>query len=433
MEVNPITFMECAPDLCPENNYCRERQPRTHDELGTRNTVFSTPEILSIAENLLSERFGGAQKLLDNQELSGSGHAKVIRAKVASSPLLQHRSVILKYIPDSEDFLDDASLLREVVAYQFTNSLAEDIRPGPVLLAHDITRRILVITDSGDGDTFDSLLATKEVELRAQILRNLGRALGKMHAGTAGREKDFHILLSRMLRAHPDTAELQELRDHSLVESIRIGAELLNHVGLQVPATVAELSEQAQRRLDSGQHRAFTPFDLSPDNIIVAERTHFLDYEWAGFRDATFDVACVVAGFPQYVGSLPISDDEADLFIEAWVQEVRSLWPNVTNEERLHNRIVAALIGWAMAGVSLMCFGSLSNAMALEHEEDQVIHLLRTPDEGPFSTEEEIMRRDLYETFEALGRFAARGTDSRMPEVAHFARSVADRLAEAPR
>ncbi len=411
----------------------------------------SIDAIVEIAEELLSKRFGGSQRLSEVQQLGGSGSAVVLRARVASSPFLQQRSVILKYIPVTGTTLDDAALVREVVAYQFTTSLPEEVRPGPVLLAHDIDQRIIVLTDSGDGDTFEDLLNQRDPEIRMQILRNLGTALGRMHSGTAGREQDFQILLTRMLRQHPGSAEIQHLRDRSLLQSIQLGEELLRQAGFDVPEVVSELARESTGRLMSAHHRAFTPFDLSPDNIIVADKTHFLDYEWAGFRDVSFDLACVIAGFPQFVFSRPISDDESDVFVESWTQEVNSLWPNVNNEAHLHSRVLSALIAWAMSSVSLMHFGSLSNAVVTFHREGLISdedlriigppvgrepdlefagELLRTADRGPFTEDELLVRRDLYETFEALTRYAARGTEPYCEIVAAFGRQIAERVGE---
>jgi tRNA A-37 threonylcarbamoyl transferase component Bud32 len=402
-------------------------------------TKLKHADIVDTAEDLLSKRFGGTQELSEVAQLSGSGSAVVLRARVATSPFLQQRSVILKYVPEAGDPIDDAALIREIVSYQFTTSLSEEVRPGPVLLAHDVKKRIMVLSDSGDGDTFADLLQLDDPERRVAILRNLGSALGRMHAGTAQREQDFNILLTRMLRSHPESAEIQELRDTALLQSIQVGEDLLLKAGIEIPDLVSEFAAEGRNRLLRAHHRAFTPFDLSPDNIIVAEETHFLDYEWAGFRDVSFDLACVIAGFPQFLFSHPISDDEADVFVEAWAHEVNTLWPNVNNEAHLHSRIMAALLGWALSSVALLHFGSVSAAIGMLHEgEDQldpslikgVSDLLRPASHGPFTSEEVVVRRDLFETFEALARYAARGTDPSFGVIAAFSQGIADRVAE---
>ncbi|KQB85853.1 phosphotransferase family protein [Corynebacterium lowii] len=393
----------------------------------------SSQEILDRAEALLSKRFGGTQRCTDAELLTGGGNAVVQRVRLSPNPFLQERTAVVKYIP-----LSDAALVREVVAYQFTTSLSEEVRPGPVLLAYDVEQRIIVISDSGNGDTFADLLRTGDEERRINILHNLGQALGLMHAATAKREQDFLSLRSRMARSHPAAAQINQYRVASQEHGIRRGLELLRQAGITVPDAVEKTARQAMKRLRGGQ-RAFTPFDLSPDNIIVAERTHFLDYEWADFRDTAFDLASVVAGFPQFLSARPISDDEADAFIDAWAREVSELWPEVRDEAALRSRLVTALVGLALGEVTAMHLGTSHNLVhevalaagdsSIGLEEDQVLpveRLLRPACHDDFDRDEAMIRRDLYETFDALHRYSAREGGP----VAEFAREVVGRLNE---
>ncbi|AZA09171.1 phosphotransferase [Corynebacterium pseudopelargi] len=401
--------------------------------------------IVSTAEDVLSKRLGGVQKLKEVTRLSGSGTAVVARAKVAPSPFLQARSVVIKHVPETGELIDASMFLREVIAYQFTTSLNADVRPGPVLLAYDVDARIIVISDSGDGDTFAELLSTSKEALRMEILRNLGESLGKMHAGTATKEQHFDILLRRMLQKHPEIQQMHRFREHLLGLSIEVGMKIVAQAGIPVPEIVAEMAAESKRRLLRGQHRAFTPFDLSPDNIIVSESTHFLDYEWAGFRDVTFDIACVIAGFPQYLSSRPISDDEADTLIDAWVDEVGDLWPNVRNHQRLQARILIALVGWAFSSLAMMHIGSMTTAFADLYQlaqlegleavdadtvlgmlEQHHFNILQEAMEG--HEDYDLIRQDLYETFESVQRFAQRNADYRFPVVGEFAGAVVEAL-----
>ena len=91
--------------------------------------------VVEEASQMLSRRFGGEPELSDIETLSGSGNAVVLRARTTPSAFFPHRSVVIKYNPVTGHTIDDAALLREVVAYQFTTSLSEEVRPGPVLLA----------------------------------------------------------------------------------------------------------------------------------------------------------------------------------------------------------------------------------------------------------------------------------------------------------
>lgn len=400
-------------------------------------TVLSNDQIIELAESLLSHRFGGSQQLFDVEDLGGTGNSVVLRARVATTPFLQQRSVVLKYSPTTGDLLDDAAIVREVAAYQFTNTLPEDVRPGPMLLAHDIDERILVLSDSGDGDTLADLLVQPDPELRQHILRNLGTALGKMHSSTANQEANFNVLLTRMLRQHPTAEPTKDIRDRALIPAIGLGLSLVENSHIDVPVEVKDLAETAQRRLNASRTRGFTPFDLSPDNIIVAERTQFLDYEWAGFRDVYFDLACVIAGFPQFLSTRPINDDEVAVFLDAWVYAVRDVWPNVTQEEHLHNRIVTALVGWGLSSVAMMHFGSPNTAVeALAWSDPAVDHvggsdLLKSSHDHVFSSDEKLVRQDLYETFESFARFAGGGRAASSAVIAQFATEVAGRLKDA--
>ncbi|MDK8844983.1 phosphotransferase [Corynebacterium sp. MSK297] len=395
----------------------------------------SQEQLVSIAEDLLSHRFGGSQRLEEVEVLAGSGESTVLRARVASQPFLQYRTVVLKFVPMTGEVLYDAALMREVVAYQFTTALPENVRPGPMLLAHDIDQRLVVMTDSGDGDTFDDLLETAKHETRGHILRNLGSSLGRMHAGTAERENEFDILMTRMLKQHPQFGENQGVRDDALQQSILLGEQILEQSGFIVPQAFHDAAQIARQRVVGGSARAFTPFDLSPDNIIVAERTHFLDYEWAGFRDVSFDIACVVAGFPQFVFTHPITDEEADTFISAWKREIKEVFPKLVEPHNLHARVLAALVGWGLSTLATMSAGNLSGVVGMlqkgediSADLDQAAALLRTASADSFSDDELLARRDIYETFEAMSRFGDNGTEDTSAEIAEFARSIAQRV-----
>lgn len=404
--------------------------------------------VIAAAEDILTRRYGGEQRLVDAAVLPGSGPAAVYRAKVASNPFVQHRSVVVKYSPETGDPVEDAAHLREVVAYQFTTSLSDQARPGPVLLGYDVDKRVLILTDSGDGDSLDTLLAGTDPERRVAVVRVLGVALGRMHTGTADKEAEFNALFARMTRGRDGAAGVQKLRDRLLIHRIRIGLDMLRASGIAVPTEVALTASNIASRLLRGGNRAFTPFDLSPDNVIYAGGIQFLDYEWAGFRDATFDLASVIAGFPNYVFTSPISVDEAQVLIDAWVGEVDGVWPEVRNTDTLRARISAALIGWALSSLAVLNvnahdevwerdgdvtaefaaagvdIGASTRVEPFEVSGD----LLRPPAQGPFTHDEMLVRRDLHETFEALARFTAAGQDPAYRVISEFAAAVARQL-----
>lgn len=416
-----------------------------------------TQEIIRAAADILTKRYGGEQQLVDVERLDGSGLADVFRARVVNNPFFQHRSVVVKHSPATGDELADAAFLRETVAYQFATSLSEEVRPGPVLLGYDTAQRILIISDLGDGRTLADLLQDADPETHVDILRRLGRALGKMHAGTADDEDAFNVLFQRMTRSRKNSANLQLLRDRLLSHRIRIGVEFLENAGIDIPGEVRFAATNVRTRLLRGGMRAFTPFDLTPDNIIqTGSSFHFLDYEWAGFRDVTFDVAFVVARFPVFLAAQPFNAAATEAFVDAWLSEVRGIWPSVEHPDTLQARITAGLIGWAMSSVAML--DPVSPAELLEHdvklkedfeaagldvsdlgpleasveaEEQSADHagdVLRPPSKGPFTADEALVRRDLRETFESLAAFAGTGTDPAYRTISEFAQTLAERL-----
>ncbi|MCS4491060.1 MULTISPECIES: phosphotransferase [unclassified Corynebacterium] len=405
-------------------------------------------EIIAVAESVLSQRYGGEQRLAEVEELAGSGSAVVLRARVQPSPFLQQKSLVVKYLPGADHPATQSRLMREIASYQFTTSMPESVRPGPVLLAHDITQKILIISDAGDGDTVADLLNVASQTSRDTLLRGLGRALGQMHAATASREPDFRILLSRMLNQNDEIVALNNYREELISASIPFGIRLVETAGIEVPPEVKRVAATAARRLISGNHRAFTPFDLSPDNILVVKnRLHFLDYEWAGFRDVTFDVASVIAGFPHFISAQAMSDEEADLFIDAWVHEVANLWPNTASRARLNMRILTALVGWSFFSIALThidlddpqqakLLSSINEDASNTERLVQALYEAVDPwahelfDENAQKLEEDVLliRKDLQQTFEALRRFASRDLDEGILDVAQFAASMNSRL-----
>lgn len=413
-------------------------------------------QIIELAEGMLNHRYGGQQELTDPEELSGTGNTTVLRLRVTNNPLFTYRSVVVKYSPRTGDPIDDAAFVREVVAYQFTTSLSEDVRPGPVMLGYDLDKRAIILSDSGNGDTLATLLETSDEEQRVRLLRNLGTSLGKMHAATAGAETSFNILLARMVKNVEGAREVQLMREALLENRILEGLEIVRRAGIDVPKDVEAIADTVQVRMLHGGSRAFTPFDLSPDNILFADRTQFLDYEWAGFRDVMFDVAGVIAGFPQYITASPLSDEEVKVFVEAWSAEVGGAWPSVNNPDTLQARITASLIGWAFFSVSILYadgddtlsgtrYGKggwtvdadaqmgddadLFDPQIREEDVERGAQILRSSARQDFTPEEIAIRRDVAGTFDALARYAATGTEPAYAQISSFAASVAERLA----
>lgn len=325
--------------------------------------MHSVESTVEAAKHLLATRFGGSPELTHPEDLGGSGAALVLRCKVAPNPFLQERTVVIKKLPNStpgtgENLTpDELALLREVVAYQYTNTLGEHTRPGPLLLAYDIDQRILILSDAGDGENFTDVLVLHSKDDRRQAVRKLGRALGRMHATTVGGAEAYRTLMRRQCQKHGLNPATITDSDIDIAQLIRQGVQLFHANGLLSDVTVEAYAEEAAQRQERSDLRGFTPFDLTPDNIMLTNKVVFLDYEWASFRDVAFDVACVLAGFPQDNTTPALDDEEADEFLATWRAETSSVWPELKDDETLYSGIMAALIGWGFLSLMMLFYG----------------------------------------------------------------------------
>lgn len=385
-----------------------------HDEeITLRESAIS--DAIKNAEELLSQRFGGNAVLTEPEVLGGTSRALVLRVKVMPNPFLQMRTVIIKQLPSSPS-LPKTSLLREVVAYQFTTSLPDAVRPGPQLVAYDIDKLLLVISDLGDVRTFLDVLAEDDEFLTLPAFRALGATLGQMHVGTANKEPGFDALRRRMWAKHHIRRETVDQRDRGIVRAIEFGLRCFEGSGLPIPEEVKSFASDSARRVEKGTHRCFTPFDLSPSNILLADKVQFLDYEWAGYRDVIFDIASVVAGFPLHVRGRRPTRNEAAAFLRSWLEEIQTDWGRDDTEPRLTVLLASTLTGWLCITATVCFFGTAEAALTASQDEiDALTPSVRVSD---------AQLSDMEDTAQALKEIAAQCDDKRSPILVDWADSV---------
>lgn len=400
--------------------------------MGAKESDFA--ETVAEATQLLANRFGGAPELSQPEDLGGSGSALVLRCRVAPNPFLQERSVVIKRLPRSPgeqgsapasgvENTDFIALVREVVAYQYTNALGHSARPGPVLLAYDVTRRLFILSDAGDGDTFTDILTLKGQADRLGAVRKLGRALGRMHSATFAGETSYDTLLRRQCHKHDIPVAAIRDSDIDVAQLIRQGIGLLGDSQGDVDSTVLQFAEAAAARQSRPELKAFTPFDITPDNILLTSSVVFLDYEWAGFRDVAMDVACIIAGFPNDNSTSALTDDEVSEFLAAWKAEIHGVWPQVRDTGFFNYWVLTAIIGWAFVSLTMLYYGRLVV------ERDTMGDLQDPAQAQPLIELSERQLQDIATTVDALQRYAARSSQPGFAEVEDFARRLLKVLA----
>ncbi|MGB2950721.1 kinase [Rhodococcus sp. BGS-1C] len=307
-------------------------------------------EVVAAAQRLLTRRTGASVTLVDPVDLGGSGQATVVRVRVSANPFQLPRTLVVKQVRDNPvessaaDGGGQSAFLREAASYQFANALATDSRPGPELLAYDLSARLLVLSDLGDASPITALLKHSDAASVTNSLMAMAQALGRMHAATVGREDDFAALLRRV--GLPNTADgiTAQIPD-ALVAVPRMLADELGIA--ETPSAFFDRVERSGRLFAHGTSRAFSPSDLCPDNIIVNEEgVRFLDYEWGGFRDATLDITYALASFPGCLCHFDLSAELAQAMIDAWRSEVVGIWPHLADDAVLASKILDAQLIW---------------------------------------------------------------------------------------
>lgn len=303
-----------------------------------------TREVLRSAERLLTRRTGAQVVLVDPEDLGGSDRTLVLRVRPRENPFSLPRTMVVKKVLTGQGGRDaDEAFLREVVSYQFANTLPPEHRPGATLFAHDVAERVLVLADLGGAPTLADVLSDDDPVVAQRGLVAWAQALGRMHAATAHREDDFAALLRHAGRQQwtdpvegPPHAALAELP--GVLEAT---------LGVHTPAEVVQRAAETDRLLGRGALRAFSPSDLCPDNaMLTADGVQFLDFEWGGFRDVFLDAAYALVPFPGCWCSPQLSTEQAEHLVQAWRGEVVGVWPQLADDALLRSRVLDAQLLW---------------------------------------------------------------------------------------
>ena len=308
-------------------------------------TVITEPRLagaVRAAERVLSSRAGVQVGLTDPVDLGGNGRTDVVRVRVAPNPVTMDRSLVIKVWAADEP--GDA-FARELASYKYATALPTPSRPGPHLIAFDHRARVIVLSDLGHGRSMAELLAWSDTDAADRAVSAWGQALGRMHAATVGGEQDFAALL----RHGPARSTAQSLAVHLDAGVARAPEVLADDLGLDASPEFVEVLRRGAELVHDGEHRAFSPSDVGPPNILINDDgVQFMDYEWGGFRDASLDIAyaaltCVSALAPGLAGR---RDELTTAMIDAWRSEVQSIWPSLGHDGELNRKLVVARTLW---------------------------------------------------------------------------------------
>jgi hypothetical protein len=363
---------------------------------------------LAAAERLLSRRSGASIVLADPEDLGGSDRSVVARARVARNPFSLPRTLVVKHYLGEPDPGRPDPFHYEVASCQLFTALPADVRPSPVLIAHDPQSRLLVLEDLGRSSTLADKLFGPDPAAAQRYLLSWARALGRMQAATAGRENDFGALLRRL----GERAWRDPMAEDARAALAGVPELLARELGVVVPAAATLEAHETARLLGGTRYRAFSPSDTCPDNNLVTSRgVRFVDFEWGCFRDVALDAAYFRVPFPGCEASFALPPGMAAAMLQAWRNEIAAVWPDLDEPDRLERRLLHARLLWVW-----LCTWWLLPRIRMR---DQPIgaHATRSP---RIST--------------ALGHYwremAVAASDGGMPATAKLGSAVAEALAE---
>ncbi len=311
------------------------------DDLGS----FPRPVLgaLAAAERLLSRRTGATIVLADPEDLGGSDRSVVARARVARNPFSLPRTLVVKHYRDEPAPGRPDPFPFEVASAQLFTSMSPELRPSPVLIAHDPASRLLVMEDLGRSSTLADKLFGPDGAAAQRCLLSWAGALGRMQAATAGREKDFGALLRRL----GERAWRDPMADEARAAFAGVAGLLRDELGVvATPAAIQEAHDTA-RLLGGTRYRAFSPSDTCPDNNLVTSRgVRFVDFEWGCFRDIALDAAYFRVPFPGCEASFALPPGMADTLLATWRNEIAAVWPDLEESGRLDARLFNAQLLW---------------------------------------------------------------------------------------
>lgn len=298
---------------------------------------------LAAAERLLSRRAGAPVVLADPEDLGGSDRSVVARARVARNPFSLPRTLVVKhYGAPSEPGRPDAFRF-EVASSQLFTAMPAGLRPSPILIAHDPQARLLVMEDLGRSSTLADKLFGPDADAAQRCLLSWATALGRMQAATAGRENDFGALLRRL----GETAWRDPMSDEARAAYAGVAGLLRDELDIPVPAAAITEAHDTARLLGGTRYRAFSPSDTCPDNNLVTSRgVRFVDFEWGCFRDVALDAAYLRVPFPGCDASFALPRRMSDAMLQAWRNEITSVWPDLDEPELLDARLLDAQLLW---------------------------------------------------------------------------------------
>jgi Ser/Thr protein kinase RdoA (MazF antagonist) len=242
------------------------------------------------AEALLTEAWGERVRVRTAEPVWDRSH--VVRLHLGAGHLGAGRSAVLKRRGGQEHDPRDLGFEIELAALEYLNAMPVPVAPR--LLAADPEAGIMLMEDLGPGATLaDSLLTGGREQAQADLIA-YARALGSLHAWSAGQPGRLAELRARYAPGATTTPRWMAAIGSGQDAFLGAAAAL----GLPVAAAGDEI-DQLGTMLDARAPLGLVHGDACPDNVRITNGScRIFDFETSGWGPVSLDAAHLVAPFP---------------------------------------------------------------------------------------------------------------------------------------
>jgi hypothetical protein len=294
-------------------------------------------------EHLLSVGFGTRVRIAGVEHFP---YSRVSRCTLEAAGGAAPRAVVVRVLRDGPARSGVARLHNERAALEFLDSIGSTLAPR--FIAGDATTGVLVTEDLGPHPSLLDLLLGRDRESARHGLLAFARALGTLHAQTAGRAAAYAARRARLGPADPDPEGLTA--PGRVAESWRRVREAVAQLGLPRPLGVDANVEAVARTLAApGAYLAISSGDPSVVNCKVADgAVRFFDFEGAGFRHALLDATVLRYLYPTGGPPWRLPQEVAAPIEPAYRAELARGCPAALDAAGYERGLAAAGAAWAI-------------------------------------------------------------------------------------
>lgn len=354
-------------------------------------TPSGLPELARV-ETLVSEALGLAVRVERCDRLAPPWC--VARCELAPRRPPVPAAVVVKWLRDGPSRSDPQQMGTERVALQFLTEVAPGL--GPALIAGDRDARLLVLEDLQPRGPLYDLLDGPETEAGRRGVAAFARALGRLAAATHGHHEAYYTRRRAVGPVDPRRDRLGPLRDR-WVKTLAAADALGISPGHRVEAEMGAVLDGLEA---PDAFLAFSNGDAGDNNFLVhGDDGRFIDFEFAGYRHALLDGACLHVPGPRWITMPdPVRSGYEELYRTALAAGI----PEAEDDR---------LFGAGMAAAAV--------AVAMERAAERIAKVGRRGPGDP-------SRPQMISTLEAAARAAAHHRS--LPHLAGWLRALAGEL-----